>query len=366
MCESTTMNNGRMDNARMNNSQKLSKSLRPVVLAPMAGGPSTPRLAAAVAAAGGLPFLAAGYLSPEKLQADITELESYLERASAELFGVNLFAPDPRGQGCDAAVYSRYRARVLEFSGASPELLPVEPIWSDDAFDEKLEIVCASAASFVSFTFAHPAAAVVERVHAAGKLVIFYATSKPGIDAIVASDADVIGIQGPNAGGHRATVFGVDDDSNESVLELVEYARGISRKPIIAGGGVSGAADVRNLLRAGATGVQVGTLFLNAQEAGTKQTHRDALEEFRGRDTVITRAFTGRPARTIENRFSAALSDSAPAFYPQLHFLTAGLRKKANERGDGENLNLWAGTWFAHAKAEPAADIVGRLLAARD
>lgn len=350
----------------MNNAQEIEKLLRPLVLAPMAGGPSTPRLAAAVAGAGGLPFLAAGYLSPESLRADIADLQGYLEKSSELPFGVNLFVPDPQGSRCDVEAYSDYRARVLEVSGVSPELVPAEPIWSDDAFEEKLEIVCASAASIVSFTFAHPAPAVVERVHAAGKLVIFYATSRPGIDAIVDSGADVIGIQGPNAGGHRATVFGVDDDSNESVLELVEYARGISRKPIIAGGGVSGAADVRNLLRAGATGVQVGTLFLNAQEAGTKKTHRRALEEFGGRETVITRAFSGRPARAIENSFSAALSGSAPAFYPQLHFLTAGLRKEANERGDAENLNLWAGTGFVHAKEEPAADIARRLLAAHD
>ncbi|MDN6237220.1 MAG: nitronate monooxygenase, partial [Corynebacterium flavescens] len=84
------------------------------------------------------------------------------------------------------------------------------------------------------------------------------------------------------------------------------------------------------------------------------------------RETVITRAFSGRPARAIENSFSAALSGSAPAFYPQLHFLTAGLRKEANVRGDAENLNLWAGTGFVHAKEEPAADIARRLLAAHD
>lgn len=346
----------------MNNARQFSKFLRPLVLAPMAGGPSTPRLAAAVASAGGLPFLAAGYLSPDKLREDIAEFEAY----SAEPFGVNLFAPDARGKDCDVEAYRRYREQVVEVSGANPELMPVEPVWSDDAFEEKLEIACASSASFVSFTFAHPAPAVVQQVHTAGKFVVFYATSQPGIDAIAASEADIIGIQGPQAGGHRATVFGVDNNSNESAVALVKYARGISAKPIFAGGGVSGAADVRDLLHAGASAVQVGTLFLNAQEAGTKDTHRRALVEFSDRDTVITRAFTGRPARAIENRFSAALSDLAPSFYPQLHFLTAALRKDANERGDAESLNLWAGIGFAHAKAEPAGDIVRRLLAARD
>lgn len=332
--------------------------LRPLVLAPMAGGPSTPRLAAAVAGAGGLPFLAAGYLSPDKLRDDIKDLEG---RTSAP-FGVNLFVPDLSGQACDLDAYRRYRDKILETVSVEGSLLPVDPVWSDDYFDEKLGIVLESTARFVSFTFGHPPASVIERIQTTGKMVVLYATSRPGIDAIATTKADVIGIQGPNAGGHRATVAGTDDDTCEPLVPLVEHALAISDKPVIAGGGVATAADVLVLLRAGASAVQVGTLFLDADEAGTKKTHRKALREFSDRNTVVTAAFTGRPARAIANRFTDCLSDSAPGIYPQLHFLTAALRKKADEQNDAEHLNLWAGTGFAHVAAKPAAAIVRSLL----
>lgn len=150
---------------------------RPIVLAPMAGGPSTPRLAAAVAEAGGVPFLAAGYLSPDKLRENILELES---QTSAS-FGVNLFSPNLRGRNCALDVYRFYRDRVIEVTGAEEALLPQDPFWSDDAVDDKLEVVLDSAACFVSFIFVYPSTEVIERIHAAGKLAVLYATSRPGL-----------------------------------------------------------------------------------------------------------------------------------------------------------------------------------------
>ncbi|GAA1532367.1 nitronate monooxygenase [Brevibacterium picturae] len=331
---------------------------RPLVLAPMAGGPSTPALAAAVAEAGCLPFLAAGYLPPAQLRQDIDELE---RRISAP-FGVNLFTPDPGGRVGDPVAYRRYRQQVLQVSDAEESLLPREPVWSDDAFAEKLEVALHSTARFISFTFGHPSQEVIKRVHAMGKQVVLYATSRPGIETIAASHADVIGIQGPNAGGHRATVAGADDNSSEPLIPLVQHALAVSKKPIFAGGGVANASDVLALLRAGAAAVQVGTLFLDANEAGTKETHRRALRELTDRTSVVTRAFTGRPARAISNRFTECLSGYAPEMYPQLHFLTSAVRKQANEHGDAENLNLWAGTGFTHVAAEPAARIAESLL----
>lgn len=174
----------------MNSEEPMLRLARPLVLAPMAGGPSTSRLAAAVAETGALPFLAAGYLTPGKLREDIEDFES---RTSAP-FGVNLFTPDPSGQDCDLDTYRRYRDKVLKAANADEALLPEEPVWSDDAFDDKLEVVLASTARFVSFTFGYPSPSVIERIHEAGKLVVLYATSRPGIDAIAASRADVIGI----------------------------------------------------------------------------------------------------------------------------------------------------------------------------
>ena len=245
---------------------------RPLVLAPMAGGPSTPALCVAAARAGALPFLPAGYLSADELKVNLDTLRE----AAVGPFGVNLFASAPR-HAVDLDGYFRYREDLLAGSDIDAALLPESPIWSDDGFDEKVEVALASAARFVSFTFAQPPVETIRRLRAAGKLVVLHATSRPGIAAIAESEADVIALQGPGAGGHRAKVHGVDNDAEEPLSGLLEFAMSLSDKPIFAGGGVGEASDVLALLRAGATAVQVGTMFLNTDEAGTKATHRRAL-----------------------------------------------------------------------------------------
>lgn len=386
---------------------------RPLVLAPMAGGPSTPELCAAVGEAGGLGFLAGGYLAPEALGAAVDAVEGL----TGAPYGVNVFVPEGEGRlepwtgddteigarpgvgtvsgtgtgtgtetgtgtgtgtnaafGTDAdapaatpiateteTAYAAYRERLIADEAYAPEVFPSEPRWSADHYEEKLELILRSSASCVSFTFGHPGAATIRRLQEAGKAVVLYATSRPGLRAIAASGADVVGVQGIAAGGHRASVVGADDDSSEDAVALTAYARGITDRPIIAGGGVAGADDVARLLRAGARAVQVGTLFLTAREAGTKATHRRALLELTDRETMLTRAFSGREARTIRNGFARRHSAEAPRLYPQIHYLTARMRAEADAAGDPERLNLWAGEGFAACREVEAARLVEEL-----
>lgn len=331
----------------------------PIVLGPMAGGPTTTDLCLAVARAGGLPFIASGYLTVDALKERVQEVSS---RIDAHPYGINLFVPDTTESTVDQEQYRAYRNRILGSVDIDPAKLPEEPTWTDDFYNEKIDVAAESDASFVSFVFGYPTAEDVSRLQAAGKTVILYATSKPGVDAVAASGADVIGVQGVSAGGHRATVRGIDDDSEVEAVDLVRYAASVSDKPIIAGGGVSGSADVAALLAAGATAVQVGTLFLLAEEAGTKPTHRRAIEELRDRNTTLTTAFTGKPARAIENQFIQEHNDDAPRQYPALHYLTAGMRADAAATDDAEHLHLWAGSGFVDARRASAADILGGLL----
>jgi NAD(P)H-dependent flavin oxidoreductase YrpB (nitropropane dioxygenase family)/uncharacterized NAD(P)/FAD-binding protein YdhS len=331
---------------------------RRIVLAPMAGGPSTPQLCAAVSNAGGLGFLAAGYLSPDKLAGAI-EAVSDLTTAP---YGVNIFVPgQPAEDNKLEQDYAAYRDSLIADSVFPPEVFPEDPQWSADYYEEKIDLVAASSAAYVSFTFGHPDLRVIHRLQEVGKSVVLYATSRAGIQAIADSPADVIGIQSAKAGGHRATVEGIDDDSEEELNVLIRFGLEISDKPIIAGGGVSGPADVLSILRAGAWAVQVGTLFLTTDEAGTKNTHRRALLELKHRQTMLTRSFTGKLARTIENAFARKHSAEAPALYPYLHDLTSGMRAHANQAGDPEHLNLWAGTGFLGCRNIGAAQLVEAL-----
>lgn len=328
----------------------------PIVLAPMAGGPSTPELAAAVSNHGGLGFLAAGYLTPDKLEEHITKTAELTDRP----FGVNLFYPSaPNDSDLQREQWREYRNRLVAYAGDA-EAFPAEPAYSDDYYSEKLALVEGSPAAYVSFTFGYPSAETIDRLRAKGKKVVLYATTPEEITHIANSGADVLGLQGSAAGGHTASVLS-DPSLRRDVFTLVAEATKATDKPIIAGGGVGEKADVDKLLALGATAVQVGTRFLTATEAGTKPTHRRALLEFTDRPTQMTTAFSGKPARAITNRFVEQLSPVAPALYPEVNALTGGWRGRAAKTDDAENLNLWAGTGFAHCREASAAEIMDEL-----
>jgi nitronate monooxygenase len=317
----------------------------PVVLAPLAGGPSTPELAAAVANAGGLGLLAAGYLSPA---AFVDQLRRARELTNGPL-GVNLFVLHEQPVDEEAlADYARELASEGELGDAR---------FDDDRLDEKLEAAVAAGVDVLSTTFGPPPATLVDAAHAAG--VEVWATVATVDDARLAAGAgaDALVVQGLEAGGHRATF----DDENEDdlpLLELLERLRGTFRIPLVAAGGIADRAAANAARAAGAAAVQSGTAFLLTPEAGTNPVHRAAVSH--GGETAITRAFTGRRARGIVNRFMRD-HRHAPSAYPQIHHLTAPLRAAARAAGDADRVNLWAGTRFAEARNEPAAAVVERL-----
>ena len=317
----------------------------PVVLAPLAGGPSTPELAAAVADAGALGFLAGGYLSPD---AFVDQLRRARELTDG-LLGANLFVLEEQPVDQDAlAAYAVELASEGELG---------EPRFDDDWLKKKLAAVLSAGVDVLSTTFGPPPAGLVDAAHAAG--IDVWATVASVADArlAVAAGADALVVQGLEAGGHRAAF---DDLAEDDVpqLELLEAMQGEFLVPLIAAGGIGDRATAEAARAAGAAAVQAGTAFLLCPEAGTHPVHRAAVE--RGGETAITRAFTGRRARGIVNRFMRE-HRHAPSAYPQIHHLTAPLRAAARVAGDADRVNLWAGTRFAEALNEPAAAVVERL-----
>src|SRR5207237_8691867 len=169
--------------------------------------------------------------------------------------------------------------------------------------------------------------------------------------------ADALVVQGLEAGGHRAAFDDLNED-DVTLPELLEAVRGEVSIPLVATGGIANRATAEAARTAGAAAVQAGTAFLLCPEAGTHPVHRAALAR-RG-ETAITRAFTGRRARGIVNRFMRDHRD-APSAYPHIHHLTAPLRAAARAAGDADRVNLWAGTRFAETQNEAAAAVVERL-----
>ncbi|HEY8644413.1 MAG TPA: nitronate monooxygenase [Gaiellaceae bacterium] len=318
-----------------------------IVLAPLAGGPSTPELAAAVSDAGGLGFLAAGYLAPDAFAERLRRTRAL----TSEQIGVNLFVLENGGVDDDAiAAYARElepeaRARGVELG---------RPRFDDDWLDEKLEVIVRANVEVVSTTFGCLAAETVARLQQSGTRV--WATVTAAHEARAARDAgvDALVVQGAEAGGHRGAWR--DEGEPTPLLELLASIDvGL---PLVATGGIADRDGVAAALAAGAQAAQVGTAFLLCPEAGTSEPQRRALRN--GGKTAFTRAFTGRSARGIVNRFMVE-HQSAPSAYPHIHHLTVPLRTAARAAGDADGINLWAGVNFARAEELPAAEIVAKL-----
>jgi nitronate monooxygenase len=332
----------------------LSELREPIVQAPLAGGASTPRLAAAVNEAGGLGFLAAGYKTADAIRRDIRELRSL----TSEPFGVNIFAPpSPR---VDGGTWESYAARLkAEADRYGVEL--GESRHDDDYFAAKVALVAAERVEIVSFTFGCPQGEVLARLREAGCDVWVTVTNPDEAIEAQAAGATALVVQGFEAGGHRGYFRDGLDTEDLGLLAALRLVAHRVDLPLVAAGGIADGASVAAALCAGAAAAQVGTALMLTPEAGTSAPHRAALTS--PGVTRLTRAFSGRQARGIVNRFMEEHSAQAPIAYPDVHHLTTPIRAAAREAGDPQAINLWAGQAYSLVQEAPAAEVV-RLLGA--
>jgi nitronate monooxygenase len=326
----------------------------PVMVAPMAGGPSTPELAAAGTNAGGLGFVAAGYLTAEALADRIAAAR----RLCSGPLGVNLFVPQPSAASPDAI--DKYAAALrpeAERYGARPG----DPLYSDDAWGAKLDVVLDLLPEVVSFTFGLPSADECRRFGDAAITTIGTVTTVGEAEQAAALGVEALVLQGASAGGHRGTFDPVAQPDQQPLSELIAGVRARVGIPIVAAGGLCTADDVNRTIRAGAVAAQLGTAFLLADEAGSSPVHRAALQSPQFTETVVTKAFSGRYARGLRNRFIDEHEAEAPFGYPEIHYLTGPLRAASVRAGDPHGTNVWAGTGFKTIKAAPAAEIMRSL-----
>jgi nitronate monooxygenase len=323
----------------------------PIVQAPMGGGPSTPALAGAVSEAGGLGFLGAGYRSPAAVREEIGQLRRLTERP----FGINLFVPGPaRADRGAVAAYASTLKDEAERYGVELG----EPVHDDDNWDDKLALFAEEAVPVVSVTFGLPPGAAVEALHDAGCALWITVTTVAEAAAAQEAGADALVVQGVEAGGHRGS-FDEAAPGQVGLLALLQLVRSVTDLPLVATGGIATGRGIAAVLAAGAAAAQLGTAFMLTPEAGTSPAHREAL---RGAGpTALTRAFTGRSARGIENRFMREHEADAPLGYPEVHHLTAPVRAAARERDDAEGFHVWAGQAHPLAVELPAAELVSRL-----
>jgi nitronate monooxygenase len=331
----------------------------PIVQAPMAGGVSGPELAAAVCEAGGLGFLAAGYKTPEAMYQEIKLLRGLTERP----FGVNLFMPQP--SVADPAAIEVYRDQLAGEETWYETPLGDTDVSMDDGYDGKVAILLDNPVPVVSFAFGCPSRSVLEAFAKAGTVTIVTVTTPAEAQAAQWTGAQVVCVQGVEAGGHQGSHHDnlYADYAGIGLLALIAQVRAAVRLPIVAAGGLMRGAQIAAVLIAGAVAAQLGTAFLVCPESGAHPLHKRAITDPVFPGTELTRAFSGRLARGLVNRFIREHGPYAPAAFPQIHYMTAGLRKAAAAAGDPQGMALWAGQGHRMARELPAGQLVGVLVA---
>lgn len=333
----------------------------PFIAAPMAGGTSTPALVQAVHEAGGLGFLAAGYKSPASMAGEISAA-----RALGVRFGMNVFVPDPEalspGPG-ERARLEAYRTELEPEAARYGVTLPPLRLDDDDAWQEKIDVLMTDPVEVVSFAFGLPGRAVIQSLRKAGTLVVTSVTSVQEALAAAEEGPDALVVQHTSAGAHSASFLTADSatPTASTTAELVTQVRSAVGLPLIAAGAIMGSSELRGVLAAGAEAAQIGTALVRTEESGARQTHKDALGDPAFKETTMTRAFTGRPARSLVNEF-VQNHPNAPKGYPAIHHLTAPVRAAASAAGDPQRLNLWAGTGWRQARTGSARDVVTDFL----
>jgi nitronate monooxygenase len=336
----------------------------PIIQAPMAGGATTPELVIAVSEARALGFLGAAYLSPQQILAQGRSVRSRTQRP----FGVNLFAPvSPTPLPADVQP-------ALDALGAYHHELglpaPAVPERAIQEFDGQLAAALETGATVLSFTFGLLPDAALRAARDRGMFVVGTATTVEEAVALEGAGVDAVVAQGSEAGAHRGTFGSADFDSALiGTMALVPQVADAVRVPVIASGGIMDGRGIAAALALGAAAVQMGTAFLTVDESGIPAGYRDAIAGARETDTRVTRAFSGRAARGIANRFMDEVERGGAAAnlgYPTQNALTRPLRAEAAKQNRPDLLSLWAGQGLRLARREPAASLVRRLVAETD
>jgi len=335
-------------------STKLTRLLEiehPIIQAGMAGGATTPGLVAAVSEAGGLGTLGAAYMTPDAMRTVVQEVRALTEKP----FAVNLFVPEP----FDPSLYDpeevnaplkRYRE---ELGIEAPEgLFYAQP------FEDQLAVVLDERVPVFSFTFGIPDEAQLSALKETGTIVIGTATTVREALALEESGVDAVVGQGSEAGGHRGTFIGDFESALIGTMALVPQLADCVGVPVVAAGGIMDGRGLAAALVLGAEGAQMGTAFLPSPESGIHPEYKEAVLGAVSEDTALTRAFSGKPARGIRNRFLAEMEDTEVPEYPVQNAYTRDIRAAAAKEDRIELMSLWAGQAARLGRAIPAAEIV--------
>ena len=331
----------------------------PILQGPMAGGACTPALVAGVSNAGGLGSFAGSLLSPAAIHEQVGQIRALTDRP----FLLNLFVQEtPKPTPADIQAGVELLRPVWESLGWSE--LPIPQQWCQD-FNAQFEALLALQPAAASFTFGLLSASQVERLHSAGIAVIGTVTTVDEARAWETVGADAVVASGIEAGGHRGTFLGAQEAATLAARSLWPQVAAAVKIPVIAAGGIMTGVDIGEALACGARAVQMGTAFLVTDESGIHPAYKKTLLSGSHLVTRLTRSFSGRYARAIENRFTQQMMSvelQVPA-YPVQNALTASIRSAAAASADTGLMSMWAGTEVGRARALSVAQLMQTLVA---
>ncbi|MGG1593847.1 NAD(P)H-dependent flavin oxidoreductase [Terribacillus saccharophilus] len=334
----------------------------PIIQAPMAGGITTAELVTAVSEAGGLGMIGAGYLDAVSTRHQIQEVKA----RTVKPFGINLFVPSPYKEEKDVIHRAQLSLQPYLEKGSSD----VESVFSSyeqtlEIFYKQVNVITEEQVPVCSFTFGMPSSDVIHSLKQAGIYTIGTATTLSEALAIEAAGMDAVVLQGSEAGGHRGNFLAGVEQSMIGLMALIPQTVDQVNIPVIAAGGIMDQRGVQAAQCLGAQAAQLGTAFLTCKESGANPLHKQAILEGQQEDkTTLTRAFSGKAARGIENDFIRKMREvenELPDF-PIQNTLTKPIRSAAAQNNDRNMMSLWCGQNPNLAEPITAKELVHKLV----
>lgn len=334
---------------------------RPVVQGPFGGGLSSVKLAATVSNLGGLGSFGAVNLPADAIGPLVTELRA----ATAKPFNINLWVNDhdEGGLAIDDDAYERALDVMALYFDELGVARPAKPARFHQPFAEQIDALLEAAPPVFSFVFGIPSPAILAECKRRGIVTIGTATTLAEAEALETAGVDAIVATGVEAGGHRVSFLARAEDSLTGTFALTQLVARHVSIPVIAAGGICDANGVRAARILGAELAQVGTAFLACEESGAPTAHREALFSADARDTALTRAFTGRLARGIVNRWVRELGPRVGELppFPIQSWIASHLKTPAAEQRRSDVISLWSGQIAPNLTHRNAASLMAAL-----
>jgi len=307
--------------------------------------------------AGGFGACGALLMQPDEIEDWATEVRANVDGP----FQINLWIPDP------PPVRDRsHEARVRDFlSGWGPPVPEEAGDITPPDFEEQCQALLRITPTAVSSIMGLYAPSFVAELKSRRIWWFATATTVTEAKAAEAAGADVIVAQGMEAGGHRGAFDATKAEQQlVGLFALVPAIVDAVRIPVVAAGGIADGRGVAAALILGASAAVIGTAFLRCPEAQLHTAWAEALAHTTPERTILSRAFSGKPGRSIATDYvRAALAPDAPAPapYPVQRGLTTAMRLEAQKSGDVQRMQAWAGQSAALGRAESASLVTGQV-----